>query len=214
MIRSLAVPESPQAPEIAAAWAMLDDAERAEAAKFVHDGARCQHLIGRSLAKNMLGEVAGVEPASIRFRRDEGGKPHVESPAAAMLPFNLSHTRGMAVCAVLKQTDRSVGVDVERIDRRTDLALAGRYFAIEENRQLDAEADEDARRELFFRFWTLKEAFVKATGTGLRTPLDSFAFDAKTCRLIRNDAGPLAGVEAQVFATGETFRVAVVVNER
>ena len=216
-IESREVPDWPDDPGFRAAWALLGEEERAAASRLVHDAARCQHVVGRGLAKTMLAELCGdrVDPAAIRFRRDPGGKPHVDRPPAARRPMNLSHTRGMAVCVVWLgpcPTTVSVGVDVERIDRRTDIGLADRYFAVEERRQIAAEPDAQRRRELFFRLWTLKEAFVKSTGSGLRTPLDSFAFDAASCRMIRRDGGSIDHVDAVCQRIGQAFRVAAVVT--
>jgi 4'-phosphopantetheinyl transferase len=63
------------------------------------------------------------------------------------------------------------------MSRENELArIAARFFAPAECRQLDA-APADSRRELFFAFWTLKEAYIKATGHGLSMPLADFAFD-------------------------------------
>src|SRR5690606_35000212 len=89
--------------------------------------------------------------------------------------FNLSHTRGMAVLAVTRAGE--VGVDVESVQRRVELlALSERYFAASEHRRI-AQLSGPAQREQFFRVWTLKEAYLKACGLGLRIALDSFAFD-------------------------------------
>ena len=32
----------------------------------------------------------------------------------------------------------------------------------------------DLRSDLFFRYWTLKESFLKATGLGMKLPMDEF----------------------------------------
>jgi 4'-phosphopantetheinyl transferase len=88
--------------------------------------------------------------------------------------FNLSHTHGLVACAVARGT--SLGIDVERVDRLTaGPEIAARYFAPLEIRMLDGQPPDDYASR-FIELWTLKEAYIKAIGTGLAHPLDSFAF--------------------------------------
>jgi 4'-phosphopantetheinyl transferase len=49
-------------------------------------------------------------------------------------------------------------------------------FHEEELAALRAARDDEARRALFYDYWTLKEAYVKYLGTGLSTPLRSICF--------------------------------------
>ena len=74
-------------------------------------------------------------------------------------------------------TGAEVGVDVERLARRTaTMDVARRFFAPAEVATLER-VPEAAREETFFAFWTLKEAYLKARGLGLSAPLGAFAFD-------------------------------------
>jgi 4'-phosphopantetheinyl transferase len=69
-----------------------------------------------------------------------------------------------------------VGVDVEQVRPLPDLlAIAARFFAPVEAQQLLAIDDPVAQARAFFSGWTRKEAFIKAVGSGLQHPLDSFA---------------------------------------
>lgn len=79
----------------------------------------------------------------------------------------------MVLCGVVDGLP--IGVDVERLCRRTDLALADRYFASSEADWVFQQPEAEQLRA-FLRVWTLKESFIKAIGTGLSTPLDAFAF--------------------------------------
>src|SRR5690606_33310169 len=91
------------------------------------------------------------------------------------LVFNLSHTDGLIACAVSR--GREVGVDVEWLDRRGgDIDVADRFFSRYEVQALYAQPPE-RRRDRFFRYWTLKESYIKARGMGLALPLDRFSFE-------------------------------------
>ena len=80
------------------------------------------------------------------------------------------------ICGVGDIAHELVGIDVERLDRQTDSALAERYFSRPEVEYLNGKPDETSRQTAFLRVWTLKESFIKAIGTGLQTPLADFTF--------------------------------------
>ena len=128
------------------------------------------------MARRLLGSDQ-VEPQAIRFGLHDHGKPYVTEPAPARLPFNIAHTDGLVMCGIGSDVHELVGIDVERIHRRTDPELANRYFSQPEIEFLQSRASESERRMLFLRIWTLKESFIKAIGTGLQTPLADFAFE-------------------------------------
>jgi 4'-phosphopantetheinyl transferase len=153
---------------------LLSD-EKVRADRFRVASARHQHIVGRGMARALL-SAGRCQTHEIGFRVLDHGKPIVASPAIACRAFNVAHTHGLVVCG-LGKPEHWLGVDVEWMDRRTDPALARRYFAPAEIRQLDATSSEAEHRELFLKLWTLKEAFIKAIGTGLYTPLDQFAFE-------------------------------------
>lgn len=170
---------------------LLSAEERQRHARFAFARDRHRFLVSRALLRSVLSHYAPVEPGAWAFRAGTFGKPELAEPAAGLLAFNLSHTEGLALCAVARAGQ--LGVDAEHIDpRRARLELARRYFAPAETALLEA-ASPECRAELFFRLWTLKEAFLKARGTGLATGLDSFAIElSDTQRPQVRLCGPLA----------------------
>lgn len=84
--------------------------------------------------------------------------------------FNISHSGGYVVLAF---GNVSLGVDIECV-REANLKLAKRFFAKEEYEYLLAQKEEE-QKDAFCRIWTGKEAIVKAEGSGLLQPLDSFS---------------------------------------
>jgi len=168
---------------------LLTPDERIRHDRFLFDKDRHQFLVARALCRCALSHYAPVEPSAWRFEQNVYGKPHIAEPADVSLSFNVTHSRGLVACAVA--AEGRVGLDVESLTRKTaGVDLARRYFAAEEVAALES-APPERRHALFFRFWTLKESYIKAHGRGLSIPLDSFAFQlapGAPPRLTRHDA--------------------------
>jgi 4'-phosphopantetheinyl transferase len=154
-------------PRLAAYHARLTDEERARHARMRPDPRGDEFLVGRALARHALALEAPGTPAI--FSSDRLGR--LRLPGTRQL--NLSHAAGLVVCAV---ADGDVGADVEKVDAaRVDEGVWKSYFAPIEVAALAALPPE-ARTERFFRYWTLKEAYIKARGQGMGIPLDQFWF--------------------------------------
>ena len=177
--------------------ATLDDDERARAARFHFDADRRDFIAAHALLRAMLTACVGAPADGWRFSVDANGKPGIDGRlAVGDVAFNLSHTRGLVAAALASHG--ALGVDVEQIDdSKADLGVAAEYFAPTEV-ELLRRAPAAERALCFFRLWTLKEAYLKATGAGLGAPLNSFAF---TLEPIRIDLGPRGDAAQWRFAT-------------
>ena len=152
--------------------------------RFTHERSRLEFLLARGLARTVLASYTGTKPVDLRFSTDAFGKPLLLAPVAdPRLHFNLSHSHGVVVLAAA--LGRQLGIDVEDGSRRLEyLELADRFFAAPETAHLRGLTGTE-QQAAFFATWTLKEAFVKAIGHGLRFPLDTFSFELDGDRLVR-----------------------------
>jgi 4'-phosphopantetheinyl transferase len=162
-------------PALAAQWrSCLAEPELTTADRFHFEADRSTYLAAHWLLRNALASVAPLPPERWRFRTRRHGKPEPHPDVGhPSLEFNLSHTRGFVACAV--GIGSEIGVDVEALSRNPDLDVADRFFSPREVAILRA-MPRARQPETFLRFWTLKEALIKATGEGLNRALDSFSF--------------------------------------
>lgn len=176
-----------------AATALLTADERARAGRFVFDADRDISIGARALARTLLLAYSDAGRASdLSFVFNDHGKPALAGAVnGRRLAFNLSHTRGLVVCAVAWDTE--LGVDVEAVRDNPPLSVAQSYFAAPEIDVLQALEPGD-RADAFYATWTLKESFIKARGQGLAIPLDSFAVQLHPPALL--PYGALAGTHA------------------
>lgn len=112
----------------------------------------------------------GIDYENAVFSENEYGKPYIKN---SDIQFSLSHCGTYAMCAV---SDTAVGCDIEYVTD-FDIRIAEKFFCKTEYERLALISDKAERQDLFFRYWTLKESFVKALGRGLSIPLDSFRIE-------------------------------------
>jgi 4'-phosphopantetheinyl transferase len=137
--------------------------------------------------------AAGTAPRDWRFVRSEAGRPSLAPPyEASGLHFNVAHSAGMVAIAIGRMP--RLGIDVEHESRAISLAIARRYFSAREVAALQSLPAEQQPRRLL-RLWTLKEAYLKATGTGVAGGLGhmTFGFDAAGRVTFECEGDPNAG---------------------
>lgn len=149
--------------------------ERARADRFVFARDSHAYVAAHTLKRALLAWAGDLPASAWQFVAARLGKPQIDpSLNRPRLQFSLSHTKGLVACAV--GLDHALGLDVESLKTTSDaLNIAERFFAPAEISMLRDVAPGE-RTEMFFRIWTLKEAYIKATGEGLSCPLHCLAF--------------------------------------
>ena len=166
--------------------ALLDPDELSRANRFHFEKDRKHFVVARGSLRVLLSRYLDSDPKQLQFSYGPYGKPALPGE----LRFNMSHSHGIALYAL---TDgRDIGVDVERV--RADFTsddIARRFFSPFEVESLCGLPAED-RVESFFRCWTRKEAYIKATGRGLSQSLAGFDVTlgpGESAALLRTDEG-------------------------
>ncbi len=161
-----------------------DELERYQ--RFYFEADRLNYLAAHALLRLVLSRYVPYVPGQWRFLRGAYGKPQID-PAltSAPLNFNLSHTKGLVACVLA--VDRDCGIDVESIRPMKDMhGVAGTVFSEQEIAFLNAQPAA-AQQSAFFSLWTLKEAYIKATGMGMTAPLQQITFDMQAPQLCVHD---------------------------
>ena len=156
--------------------ALLSSAERMQAPRFHFAHDRHRYVVTRASIRTVLSRYAGLAPEQWQFTVSSHGRPQIANghSDAASLSFNVSHTAGLIAIGVTQ--NGALGVDVENMNvRPAPIDIADSHFAPEEQSALLA-VPESRRDESFFRYWTLKESYIKARGLGLSIPLNRFSF--------------------------------------
>ncbi|MGA2660798.1 MAG: 4'-phosphopantetheinyl transferase superfamily protein [Verrucomicrobiota bacterium] len=179
---------------LAQAASLLAPREAERAARFRFEGGRHRAIAGRGQLRAVLGRCLGADPAALEFSYGPQGKPALAGVwSGSGWHFNLAHSADVAVLAVTRSGP--VGVDVERIRPLTDVGrLVSRFFSPREDAAFRA-LPEDQKADAFFRLWTRKEAWLKATGEGITQSLarvEVSFLPGEPARLLSLPQGPAA----------------------
>src|SRR5262249_11168791 len=125
----------------------------------------------RAILRTLLGRYLDAAPHAVRFTFGPFGKPSLDpSDNQKRIAFNVSHSGDYSLLAFGMAAE--VGVDVERIRPKENLADLARDVLSPAEYSNFLTLQDSNRQKAFFQAWTRKEAMVKATGEGLSVPLD------------------------------------------
>ena len=190
--------------------------ERMKAESFHFERDRSRFIAAHGILRRILASYLSVDPGAIRFRYERDGKPRLQNAFGKPgIQFNLSHSEGLALYVFTQ--GHEVGVDLERIRDLPEMEqIVDQFFSVREQVVFHTLPTSE-KHETFFKWWTRKEAFVKAVGEGLSYPLHGFdALLAKGKSV--ESLGILGGVQEGPKWTmwdvrpGEAFAGAVVVE--
>ncbi len=157
----------------AEALAWLDEEERARWQRYQYDGPRRRFALCRAALRAVLCDRLGCRNEQLAFSASDHGKPYaVVQGKPAPVSFNVSHSGAHGLIAFAAAG--RLGVDVE--ERRAPCDLDGLISSVlgpDEQAELALERGCHKLR-LFFNFWTIKEALIKALGLGLSLDMSQF----------------------------------------
>lgn len=124
----------------------------------------------------------GLTESEMVYGASSSGKPFFLN--APDIHFSLSHSDDKVMVCF---SDTELGCDIEKV-KDIDLKIAERFFCRSEYEAIMENTEYGRRKETFFRLWTLKESFVKATGKGMSLPADAFEIELSADRIrVRDD---------------------------
>ena len=141
---------------------------------------RIAHTIKRQMLseidREIRGEVVALSPAEWLFGSTIYGRPVIRQEIGRIYTFSLSHTRTAAACVVSAKPHMGVGVDIEGMFSCPLEPLIEEHVLTEEEMESLVGCASGERARLHTKLWTLKEAWLKATGLGLNLPMGRAGF--------------------------------------
>lgn len=159
------------APYHAALLTILDLGEQVRADSFISEHNKHGFVIARALLRILIAAYCSCDPKHVEFHYEQYGKPVLIVPShrSGNLGFNMSHSADAVIIALV--ADAEIGVDIE------ELSSGGKQSEVIANVCLNAEESlrikdlpKSNRSRTLLRYWTHKEACLKAIGCGLAVP--------------------------------------------
>ena len=147
------------------ALALLDNDEQARWSRFSVEGAQRRFALCRAALRINLCDRLRCSNRALSFGYLEHGKPFAKiNGVMSNASFNVSHSGRHGLIGFTKQ--EGLGMDLElRAPGRDFDGIGSSVYGPRERSALSAAEGSD-KEHLFYRFWSLKEALIKALGTG------------------------------------------------
>jgi 4'-phosphopantetheinyl transferase len=151
-------------------WKILDEMERQRALRLHKIKDQKRFICIHGLLRLILSWYLDVDPCSIGFSFNQFGKPRLA--CMTRLEFNVAHSSNLVLFAFTSSCQ--IGVDVERIIKLDELNNLGNWFLSSSEKELLSSLHSVEKVETFYKFWVIKEAYLKMLGRGLTDNLDNY----------------------------------------
>ena len=160
--------------------------EKKRADRLSGEDSKKQFIVSRYFLKSVLSSYVGCFPREVSIAPGRNNKPILlKQYETQPIFFNLSHSEEK--CALVIGKQEALGIDIENSEKeRRFNSLSKRYFSSSEHESIVKLAPRE-QRERFYRLWTLKEAYAKASGNSLAISLGktSFSLDEENIKFER-----------------------------
>ena len=143
----------------------VSDQEWADVNRYRHPADRTSRILAHALKRQVLAGMLRMDPHSLRFARDQYGKPHLLN---ASIAFSVTHTRQQVAVAATVGAPEAIGLDVEQIDSLESNEVETMADSILNPGELDRFHQQSDPRSYLLQCWTAKEAVLKAIGHGMQ----------------------------------------------
>lgn len=159
--------------------ALLSKDENDKASRFHFGQDTIHYIAARGFLRSLLARHISINPEQIIFDYGLYGKPTLTQEHNLQgLNFNLSHSGGIALCAIAYQ--RNLGIDIEKKRYIKDCKDVAQSCLTQEELESLIPLSKEEYSTGFLKLWTQKEAYIKALGQGLSYPLQEFCIPYKS----------------------------------
>lgn len=153
----------------------LSEDERSRANRFRFPHLKDRFIAARGNLRKILSFYLQIESDCLQFEYSSRGKPQLAANLNKLsLQFNLSHSQDLALYGF--SINQKIGIDLEYLRSISDIEKLAQRFFSEREYELINQSDLNLKQQVFFQFWTAKEAYLKATGEGLVDSLSEIEF--------------------------------------
>ncbi len=133
---------------------------------------RLSHLYGKLLLIECLKKLNKNSNLIHEIKYDDYNRPYINSE----IDFNISHSGKFAMCAITENA--KIGIDIEKI-RDVDL---DNFNTIMSKKQWKEIRSSSIPTDTFFRYWSIKESVIKASGKVFTIPPDEILINNESAQ--------------------------------
>lgn len=183
----------------------LNQEELTRARKYHFEKDANRYITCRALLRCILANQTGIESSKINIELNRNNKPYLASDKN--IHFNLAHSEDYGIIAV---SNVDVGVDLEYCNKNFEFADI--MPSVFNPKEIETVLSNENKSYMFYKFWTRKEAVVKATGKGITDFLTQVQVLNGSQTVPSRILGQIQNLQVSSFHLNESYISAIALN--